>query len=319
LQRFAATLVALDAMFLAAGCATANEPVPLNPEAPQERRVGDLIFRGGLALNDPIDGVGGFSAIRVSADGARLLALSDRGRWFDMALAYDPRGDLAGAEVAGSGRLIDPDGRSLTRVYESDAESVAALPNGSLVVAFEQDHRLWRYPGTEPPFSQPPTELKAPPGIGRARGNQGMEAVTELADGRLLVIAEGLRLADDTGAAWVGDGERWSAVGYGLNPGFEPTGAALLPDGDVIVTERRASLLGGFAARLVRLPRESLDGGARLDGREIARLERPLTVDNVEAVAVRLNGSGETLVYVVSDDNFTPFQRSLLMMFELSP
>ncbi|MFQ5971252.1 MAG: esterase-like activity of phytase family protein [Alphaproteobacteria bacterium] len=305
-------------MLLATGCAVANQRVHLNPDVPQERRVGDLTFRGGLALDDASDGFGGLSAIRVSPDGARLLALSDRGRWFEMSLAYDPGGDLAAADVAASGRLSHPDGRALRR-RESDAEALAELANGSIVVAFELEHRLWRYPRTEPPFGQPPTMLEAPQGIDRAHRNMGMEALTELADGRLLVIAEGLRLADDTGAAWIGDGERWSAVGYGLTPGFEPTGAALLPDGDVIVTERRASLLGGFATRLVRLSRADLDAEARLDGQEIARLEPPLTVDNVEAVAARRDGSGKILIYLVSDDNFTRLQRTLLMMFELSP
>jgi hypothetical protein len=38
----------------------------------------------------------------------------------------------------------------------------------------------------------------------------------------------------------------------------------------------------------------------------------------MEGVSARRGPNGETLVYVVSDDNFNaPLQRTLLMMFEL--
>jgi hypothetical protein len=46
-------------------------------------------------------------------------------------------------------------------------------------------------------------------------------------------------------------------------------------------------------------------------------LERPLLNDNFEGVAVRPGPNGETLIYIVSDDNFLPFQRAYLVMFSL--
>jgi hypothetical protein len=54
-----------------------------------------------------------------------------------------------------------------------------------------------------------------------------------------------------------------------------------------------------------------------LEGRVIAEFLPPVTVDNFEGVAVRRGEDGETLVYVLSDDNFNPDQRTLLLMFEL--
>ena len=36
-------------------------------------------------------------------------------------------------------------------------------------------------------------------------------------------------------------------------------------------------------------------------------------------IAARRNGAGETLVYMVSDNNFNGVQRTLLLMFALDP
>ncbi len=57
--------------------------------------------------------------------------------------------------------------------------------------------------------------------------------------------------------------------------------------------------------------------GARLDGAVVAVLRPPLTVDNLEGVAVRRGAAGGTLIYLVSDDNFNPLQRTLLLLFAL--
>ena len=93
--------------------------------------------------------------------------------------------------------------------------------------------------------------------------------------------------------------------------------ARFRPAGDILVLERRYTLIGGVAALLRRLPQESIRRGARLDGAEIARLQPPLNVDNMEGIAVRRNGAGGTLIYLLSDDNYSVLQRTLLLMFEL--
>jgi hypothetical protein len=59
--------------------------------------------------------------------------------------------------------------------------------------------------------------------------------------------------------------------------------------------------------------------GARLEAEELALLRRPLSVDNFEGVACRLGPRGESLIYLVSDDNFSATQRTLLLQFALDP
>ena len=51
-------------------------------------------------------------------------------------------------------------------------------------------------------------------------------------------------------------------------------------------------------------------------GKEIADLRSPINVDNMEGLSVTQEG-GRTIVWIASDDNFNPMQRSLLLKFAL--
>ena len=57
--------------------------------------------------------------------------------------------------------------------------------------------------------------------------------------------------------------------------------------------------------------------GARLEAENLAEIRFPLNVDNFEGIETRRGPGGETLIYVISDDNYNPLQRTLLMMFEV--
>ena len=104
---------------------------------------------------------------------------------------------------------------------------------------------------------------------------------------------------------------------YAALGGFQATGSATLPNGDILVLERRYTLRHGAAVRIRRINAETIQPGARLTAKLLAELRPPLSVDNFEGIEVRRDGSGRTVVYIISDDNFSPLQRNLLMMFEL--
>jgi hypothetical protein len=57
--------------------------------------------------------------------------------------------------------------------------------------------------------------------------------------------------------------------------------------------------------------------GARVQGRELARLAWPALQENFEGIAVRPGADGRVLLYLISDDNFLPIQRTLLLQFSL--
>ncbi len=287
-------------------------PVALDATQPDRDTIGRLRYRGGLHLSADDSRFGGLSALGVSEDGRRLVALSDGGHRFSARLAYDGAGGLAGLENTDLGSLAGLDGRPLSSKAEADAESMSPGVEGEMIVAFERRHRLWRYlPGVTVP-----EPLPEPPEMPDLPNNNGVEALTLLADGSLLALSEGKRNRD-AALGWVSHDSGWSVLTYLATDGFRVTGAATHPDGDVLVLERMFTARGENAVRLKRVAAGAIEAGARLIGDTVAELRPPLTMDNFEGIEARRGTRGEVLVYLVSDDNFSADQRTLLMMFEL--
>jgi hypothetical protein len=144
-----------------------------------------------------------------------------------------------------------------------------------------------------------------------------LEALVALADGGLLALTEGQSNGSgNVGYLW--RDSAWSRLTYHAKANFKPTGASRLPGSDdLLVLERAAQTLSGFRVRLVRLAAGNIRAGAELRGEELASWGQSLTIDNFEALATRRGPDGEILIYLMSDDNFSFFQRTLLLMFAL--
>ena len=69
--------------------------------------------------------------------------------------------------------------------------------------------------------------------------------------------------------------------------------------------------------RLSLISARQIKPGARMLDVELARLAPPYTVDNFEGLAVFPDKRGGTIIYILSDDNFNPLQRTLLLQFRL--
>ncbi|MCZ6861318.1 MAG: esterase-like activity of phytase family protein [Alphaproteobacteria bacterium] len=301
-------------------------PVPLKAGDPSVKRVGRLVYQGGLLLRSRHRRFGGLSGLHVSADGKRLLAISDIGRWVEARLRYDRAGRLIGLAHAHIGRLRRPDG-GLLSWRERDSETLAMLSGGRLAVGFEGTPRIWIYPPSKSPFARRPTAIAVPEGLRFASRNAGLEALAALAGGGLLALAEDMAAPAPHGygahAGWLRAKGRWTALAYDRVGVYRPTGAARLPTGtkhagDVVVIERALYLFAGFSIRVMLMPAHAIKAGARMRPKHLATLAAPLTVDNFEGVAARRGANGETLIYLVSDDNFRAGQRTYLMMFRLT-
>jgi len=315
LKRLLAALLLLLAAPAAALDLTASA-IPLNPERPGQRELGRLRFLGGLELRSEDGDFGGLSGLSI--EGERLLAVSDRGLWFAARIRRDGAGRLAGLEEPALAPLLTPRGTPLGRGAQSDAEGLTRAADGAFVVSFERQHRLWRYDGPDP-RAAPARPVAAPKPMFALPSNGGLEAVAALRDGRLLAIAEDAR--DEAGDfhAWLLGADGAARLAWGATGAFKPTDAAALPNGDVLVLERRfTGLIGGVAGRVALVRAAAIVPGARLAGEEVALLERPLNIDNFEGIAVGRGAGGATEVWLVSDDNFNRlFQRTLLLQFEL--
>jgi hypothetical protein len=283
-------------------------PVALDPADPARTSVGRLRYRGGLSLSSPDRRFGGLSGLLVDDDGNRFTAVTDAGAWIRGRLVYDGAGDLISVSDVTVEPQLDPRGVALPEGKLGDAEALTRVDAG-IVVAFEHWHRLWLYDASGRPVPQ-----TSPRELARAPTNGGIEALATLADGRVVALTESLG-PDDHSVGWVRDsGNRWSMFRYGTDQGYRPTGAARLSDGDVLVLERRFPPLG---VRLRRVPPSALQPGSTVAASEVATFAPDMTMDNMEGLDSRRGAGGRQFVYLVSDDNFSALQRTLLMMFEL--
>lgn len=318
LPAFAAALVAAAVLLApappswAAPIEVKATPVALNGDDLQQTTVGKLKYRGGLMLTSPDGNFGGLSDLRVSRDGRRLIAVGDKGIRIAATLVYGADGNLTGVKDGDLGQLTGLDGQALRGRNDVDAEAMAPGAEGEIIVAFERDHRIWRYfPNNPVPEPIPPPEE-----LQHAPRNGGIEAMTLLSDGRLLLIAEDFGKGGRN-VAWVSSKDGWSVLTYAVDGGYVPTGAATLDNGDILTIERRFNLRSGAGGRIKRIAKDAIQPGAHLGGTVIAELQSPLVVDNFEGIEARKDADGRTLIYLISDDNHNPLQRTLLLMFEL--
>lgn len=289
-------------------------PVPLDASDPNVRAVGPLRFVAGyqLALDKP--NWGGFSDLCVWADpdgGTRLVMVGDMGT--DAVIGFtgmpEALGDVAVIKLFA---LRTPDGRRITDKAMGDAEAMVCDSPTRRVIGFERQHRLWVYDGDTV------AALPIPPSARMLGSNEGIEGLARLSDGRLFMVAEGAQDAK-RGPAWVqtADGSGWEELTLLRSEGFQPTGLATLPDGDVLLLERFYSPERGAAARISLIRKAQIQVDAEIRPTELARIAPPLTVDNFEGIAVAPATDGGTLVFLLSDDNFNPAQRTLLLVFRL--
>lgn len=305
-------------ILLTAGCNAQStdteilcEPIAaLDPGQPERTRFGAMEFRGGLRLSSADRHFGGWSAARL--EGTRLTTVNDVGGWLRLGLQLDA-GRLTSVRRETGGRLLSTRGEPAgERKKMSDSEGLTRWRDG-YVVSFERRHRLWHY---RPDLDARPVALTAPPGMADLEDNGGVEAITDLPDGRLLLLAE------EGGIGWIGTPDNWRMVRWPVSE-FKPTDAVALPDGSVIVLERRFNLAGpGTRLTLLEpsvLTPDALARDANLRGRELLFLEKPMRMDNFEGLAVGRGPAGETMLFLISDDNFSALQETLLLAFALAP
>jgi hypothetical protein len=91
----------------------------------------------------------------------------------------------------------------------------------------------------------------------------------------------------------------------------------LLPSGDLLLLERKFSWLGGIGIRIRRVALASVVPGALIDGPAIFNADLGDEIDNMEGIDVHVTPEGDTVLTMVSDDNFSLIQRNLLLQFTL--
>lgn len=302
-------------------------PLILDAHDPARRSVGRLEWRGGVALSAENRRFGGFSGILLGDGGRSLRAISDVGFWMETALQYGADGRLSGMGEATVGALNDEAGKPLSGGAQIDAESLTLLADGRLLVGFERSHRILVYPAGEKGKSAAglagtPRRIALPPGLDGAPNNDGLEALATLPDGRVLAVSEDLKAGPGSVRGWIGTASgadfAWQELAYRVVGAFRPTGAAALPNGDVLLTERSFNPVEGVRVRVMLLRGNTILPGATLEAEELAQLVAPVVTENLESLDVATLPDGRIGIWIMGDDNFNPMQRTILLHFALT-
>lgn len=284
---------------------------------------GKLIWRGGIVLSADTEKFGGYSGLVLSPDGQTLLAISDAGAWLSARVRYDGRRPI-GLSDAMIGSLLSRDGTPIRRNRERDAEGLAlatgTLAKGEVLISFENFNRIVRYAVSSKGLGLPLAAFEAPPGL-RRFSPDGMEALAVLKGGpykgRMVAFSENAR-DDGRHSGWIWTGGTAKPMQVISHGGFALTDAASLADGTLLLLERRFTLLDGVRMRLRRIDPTDIKPGAILDGEILIEADLSDEIDNMEGLAVHIDPDGETVLTLISDDNFnTVMQRTLLLQFTL--
>ena len=288
-----------------------SAPIKLDTSYPSRHRIGALRFLGGWHLTSDARSFGGLSALDVN--GNRVTALGDGGTVVRFRL-----GRFGTASDASIIRLPDGCGK-VERKTDNDTEALAH--NGTRTawwVSYESRNAMCR---TSADFTVGESVAK-PDAIAAWPRKSGPESMTRLSDGRFLVIAEDARYYGDIRPIVIFDRDPTdpaavaTTLGYRAPAGFKPTDVAQLPDGRLLVLNRRFALTSLFSAQLVLLPPLAERPRGVLQGSTIAQLQSPVIADNFEGLSVSVE-NGKPIIWMISDNNFMRWQRTLLLKFAL--
>jgi hypothetical protein len=289
------------------------EPIAIDP--------GTLVeYRGGLVLASRRPTFGSWSGLDFSPDGT-LYAVADDGHWLSLKLV-EKDGRLVGIDKAMTAPLLDDRGVAATNKRVVDAEGLRIVRRNGVetaFVSFEQTPDVRVYAG--PDFAAAtPRHIPVPRELNNAGDNAGLEAIAVAPPGSTLggaVVVMAERYLDRNGnhRGYILDGPRAGSFSLRRTGGFDVSDAAFLPNGDLLVLERKFGFLGGFYMRVRRIPAASILPGALLDGWPLLEGDGGMGIDNMEGLAVRTAADGVALLTLIADNNKSFLQRTLLLQF----
>lgn len=291
-----------------------------------QQNFGEFEFAGGLVLTSPNRSFGGLSGIDIRPDGKSFLAISDTGYWFSGTLQRE-NGRLVGLADPQWAPMLDAKGRPLGPKTKADAEGLRLTTiNGrpAAYVSFEQANELRLYRARSKAFPDlalaRPEVVKFPRAGRKLVGNRGLETVALApADspfaGAPILVAE--RSLDPAGnhRGWIVGGPLAGTFSVVRSGDYDVTDGAFLPNGDLLILERRVIMPYGVGMRLRRLPGDAIRPGAVVDGPVVLEADMLSQIDNMEGLAVSTDPDGRARVTLVSDDNLSLLQRTLILEF----
>ena len=263
----------------------------------------NLRLAGAWRLNSHDPAFGGFSTLALLGDG-KLLAFSDFGQ---EAQFSRPRAGLLRPRLAAVPR--DPAIR-----FIPDVESAVFDPEQQVLWLGYENHNAIRRLGP-----QGVSRVIRPPAMRGWGQNSGAEAMARLADGRFIVLSE----AGGEGLLFPGDpvaGQAPLRFRFAAPGDYRPTDMAVLPDGRVLVLLRALRWhLPPFASMLALADPAQIRAGRRWGMQPLATISSAPLRENYEGIAVAPRRDGAIDIWLISDDNRSALQSTMLLRLEWRP
>ena len=279
-----------------------------------------LEYRSGLILTSSFRGFGGLSGLRLDPKGERFIAISDKGSWFTGRIVYRGR-EMTGLDDVEASPMLGPDGRPVTARGWFDSESIA-LDGSFVYVGLERVNQLLRFNFAKGFTRSRGEVVPLPPAARKLPYNKGLEALVMVPKGQplagtLIAISERGLDAEGNILGFLIGGRTPGQFSLRRSENFDVSDATLLPSGDLLVLERKFSLLAGVGIRIRRIALKAGAPGAVVDGPAIFTADLGNEIDNMEGIDSHVTPEGDTVLTMVSDDNFSMIQRNLLLQFTL--
>jgi hypothetical protein len=244
-----------------------------------------------------------------------LTALSDRAFVMRLPITLDDGGritDLGQATIL----PVEKDGGAPLEKGEADLEEIHPDKDGWLITREgRHDAARLHLHDAAATLGDVLVDLSDTPAL---RSNKSFEAAALLSDGSWIFLSEG-KTKEGHAPARHWDGKTAaSSFGYLPAPGFAVTGATADPkDGWVYVLERAFDRKLGPRARVARFRATDLIEGALIEPIELLRFGFLEGADNMEGISFYEARDGSDNLALISDDNFSDLQRTVLITFKL--
>lgn len=283
-----------------------------------------LSFLQGFVLESSHPYFGGWSGMTISENPSRLSAVSDTAHWLEANLVQQD-GRLTRLDSARIGPLRDQQGVTLRDSGYGDIEAIS-MDDKQVYLAFESYRSgIWSAPRQTSLEHSGFSRWPAPADMAALPIGRGLEALSLVDDATqspplLLAIAERHYGNVTTHTpAWTLTQDRQvnSAFSLPVGDGYDLSDAAYHPQCGLFLLQRKLTGLGRFYVRLLKLaiPPSLSRPDATPPQRLFEASSAGMAIDNMEALAVVAHAAGECHIYLLSDSNFLPFQKTVLLIF----
>lgn len=287
-----------------------------------ETRFGPLEFIGGLELRASNDDFGGFSAFRYLDAGRSFVGVTDTGFWYAGTMQRDGDGRPVSVADFRLAPIRSGEGDAVRGKRNGDAEGLD-VSDGIATISFERNHRIAEYALDLDKFASTPVTLPLPMPRHELRTNRGIETVTRspaaspLEGARIAVSEMSLNAAGDMFGA-VLEGPRKGVFYVARRDDFDISDGDFLPNGDLVLLERKFRVISGVSIRLRRIAADDIRAGATLQGTTMLEADLRSQIDNMEGLDIWQAEDGSTHLSMISDDNRSIVQRNLYLEFRLA-